>query len=228
MNDLKVLVVDDESRMRKLIKDFLMVKDYKVIEAGDGEEALELFYENKDIDLIILDIMMPKRDGWSVCRQIRQDSEVPIIMLTAKGEEMDELLGFQLGVDEYISKPIDINELRETLDKIRNNACNNDINIVKSYLESKNDFVQPAKGIKRNLLDLISMLDSYFKIEKEASKDYNQIERLAHDIKIKCEENDLNNIKILAFKIELATRKKDDINIKINLDKIRSVLKSNI
>jgi DNA-binding response OmpR family regulator len=105
VKELNVLVVDDESRMRKLIKDFLVVKDFKVIEAADGEEALELFYNNKNIDLIILDIMMPKRDGWSVCKQIRQDSDIPIIMLTAKGEEMDELLGFQLGVDEYISKP---------------------------------------------------------------------------------------------------------------------------
>lgn len=105
MKELNVLVVDDESRMRKLIKDFLTVKDFNVIEAADGEEALDVFYKNKDIHLIILDVMMPKRDGWSVCKQIRQNSEVPIIMLTAKGEEMDELLGFQLGVDEYIAKP---------------------------------------------------------------------------------------------------------------------------
>lgn len=105
MGDLKVLVVDDESRMRKLIKDFLAVKDFKVIEAEDGEAALNLFYEQKNIDLIILDVMMPKLDGLSVCREIREHSNVPIIMLTAKGEEMDELLGFKLGVDEYISKP---------------------------------------------------------------------------------------------------------------------------
>lgn len=105
MGELKVLVVDDESRMRKLIKDFLAVKDFKVIEAEDGEKALDEFYKQKNIDLIILDIMMPKLDGWSVCQEIRQHSDIPIIMLTAKGEEMDELLGFQLGVDEYISKP---------------------------------------------------------------------------------------------------------------------------
>lgn len=105
MSEMKVLVVDDESRMRKLIKDFLMVKDFKVIEAEDGEKALDIFYEQKNINLIILDVMMPKRDGWSVCREIREHSAIPIIMLTAKGEEMDELLGFQLGVDEYISKP---------------------------------------------------------------------------------------------------------------------------
>lgn len=105
MGEIKVLVVDDESRMRKLIKDFLMVSDFKVIEAEDGEKALDIFYEQKNINLIILDVMMPKRDGWSVCREIRQHSDIPIIMLTAKAEEMDELLGFQLGVDEYISKP---------------------------------------------------------------------------------------------------------------------------
>lgn len=101
-----VLVADDESRMRKLIKDFLMQKDYKIIEAKDGEEALEVFSEKKDlISLVILDVMMPNLDGWSVLRQIRQSSKVPIIMLTARGEEQDELFGFELGVDEYISKP---------------------------------------------------------------------------------------------------------------------------
>ena len=101
-----ILVVDDESRMRKLIKDFLVAKGYSIVEAEDGEKALEVFEENKNkINLIILDVMMPKLDGWSVLRQIRQDSKVPIIMLTARGEEQDELFGFELGVDEYISKP---------------------------------------------------------------------------------------------------------------------------
>ncbi len=106
MNQVTVMVVDDESRMRKLVKDFLMQKDFKVIEAENGEEALKLFEEkNEKIDLILLDVMMPKLDGWSVLRQIRQKSNVPIIMLTARGEEQDELFGFELGVDEYISKP---------------------------------------------------------------------------------------------------------------------------
>ncbi len=101
-----ILVVDDEQRMRTLIKDFLVKKDYEVIEAKDGEEALEVFNERPDtIDLILLDVMMPKLDGWSVLRQIRQTSKVPIIMLTARGEEQDELFGFELGVDEYIAKP---------------------------------------------------------------------------------------------------------------------------
>ncbi len=105
MDKLKVMVVDDEARMRKLVKDFLTRDDFNVIEAEDGEDALNKFYENKDIALIILDVMMPKMDGWEVCREIRKDSKVPIIMLTARGDERDELLGFDLGVDEYISKP---------------------------------------------------------------------------------------------------------------------------
>jgi DNA-binding response OmpR family regulator len=100
-----ILVVDDESRMRKLVRDFLEKKGYHVLEAGDGMEAMDLFYANKNINLIILDVMMPKMDGWQVCREIRQNSEVPIIMLTARAEEKDELQGFELGVDEYISKP---------------------------------------------------------------------------------------------------------------------------
>ena len=105
MDRLKILVVDDESRMRKLVKDFLSKKDFAVLEAGDGEEAVDLFFADKDISLIIMDVMMPKMDGYEAVRTIRRYSQVPIIMLTAKGEERDELLGFELGVDEYISKP---------------------------------------------------------------------------------------------------------------------------
>ncbi|MBR3672978.1 MAG: response regulator transcription factor [Clostridia bacterium] len=106
MSDITVLIVDDESRMRKLIKDFLEKKEYKILEAVDGEDAIKVFKENESkINLILLDVMMPKLDGWSVLRQIRQSSNVPIIMLTARGEEQDELFGFELGVDEYISKP---------------------------------------------------------------------------------------------------------------------------
>ena len=101
----KILVVDDESRMRKLVRDFLEKKNFQVLEAGDGEEAMDIFYEEKDIALILLDVMMPKMDGWEVCREIRKNSKVPIIMLTARGDGRDELLGFDLGVDEYISKP---------------------------------------------------------------------------------------------------------------------------
>lgn len=105
MDKIKILVVDDESRMRKLVKDFLGREGYQVLEAGDGMEAMEVFYDEKDIALIILDVMMPKMDGWQVCREIRQYSKVPIIMLTAKSDEKDELQGFDLGVDEYITKP---------------------------------------------------------------------------------------------------------------------------
>ena len=105
MEKLKILVVDDESRMRKLVKDFLEREGHIIIEAADGMEAMDIFYENKDIALIILDVMMPRMDGWQVCREVRALSQVPIIMLTARGEERDELQGFALGVDEYISKP---------------------------------------------------------------------------------------------------------------------------
>lgn len=105
METLKILVVDDEARMRKLVKDFLLVKGFQVIEAENGEEAVDLFFEQKDIALVLLDVMMPKMDGWEVCKTIRQYSQVPVVMLTARSEERDELQGFKLGVDEYISKP---------------------------------------------------------------------------------------------------------------------------
>lgn len=105
MDKIRILVVDDESRMRKLVRDFLVKSNFDVLEAEDGEQAVDIFFANKDIALIVLDIMMPKMDGWQVCREVRSYSKVPIIMLTAKGDERDELQGFQLGVDEYISKP---------------------------------------------------------------------------------------------------------------------------
>ena len=105
MDKIKILVVDDESRMRKLVRDFLVREGYEVLEAGDGEEALDIFYADKDISLLVLDVMMPKLNGWDVCREIRKISKVPIIMLTAKGDEQDELNGFEIGADEYISKP---------------------------------------------------------------------------------------------------------------------------
>ena len=105
MEKIKILIVDDESRMRKLVRDFLERAGFQVLEAGDGMEAIEVFYTNNDIALFILDVMMPKMDGWQVCREVRQSSQVPIIMLTARADERDELQGFDLGVDEYISKP---------------------------------------------------------------------------------------------------------------------------
>ena len=126
MDTLKVLVVDDESRMRKLVRDFLVKKDFEVLEAGDGAEAIEIFFDTKDIALIILDVMMPKMDGWQVCREIRKYSKVPIIMLTAKSDERDELMGFEMGVDEYISKPFSPKILVARVEAIlrRTNAIN--------------------------------------------------------------------------------------------------------
>ncbi len=124
MDQIKILVVDDESRMRKLVSDFLIKKNYAVIEAADGQEAVDIFFDTKDISLIILDVMMPRMDGWQVVREIRNYSKVPIIMLTAKAEERDELQGFNLGVDEYISKPFSPKILVARVDAIlrRSNA----------------------------------------------------------------------------------------------------------
>ena len=124
MDKLKILVVDDEARMRKLVKDFLVRKQYEVVEAADGEEAIDIFVENNNFDLVILDVMMPKIDGWEVCREIRKFSKVPIIMLTARGEESDELLGFELGVDEYITKPFSPRILVARVDAILRRAGN--------------------------------------------------------------------------------------------------------
>ena len=128
MGDLKVLVVDDEARMRKLVKDFLVKKEYKVIEAGDGEEAIDLFFKEKDISLIILDVMMPKMNGWQVCREIRKYSKVPIIMLTAKSSEDDELTGFECGADEYISKPFSPKILVARVDALLRRTTKSDKN----------------------------------------------------------------------------------------------------
>ncbi len=128
-----ILIVDDEARIRKLLKDFLNAKGYSILEAEDGEQALEKFEENKNkITLILLDVMMPKLDGWSVLRQIRQESKVPIIMLTARGEEQDELFGFELGVDEYISKPFSPKILVARVEAILKRT-NKDTTEVKDY-----------------------------------------------------------------------------------------------
>ena len=128
MEKLKILVVDDESRMRKLVRDFLVKKDFIVLEAEDGAQAVDIFFSTKDISLIILDVMMPKMDGWQVCREIRELSDVPIIMMTAKSDERDELLGFDLGVDEYISKPFSPKILVARVEAIlrRSNLLNDD------------------------------------------------------------------------------------------------------
>ena len=128
-----ILIVDDEQRMRTLIKDFLVAKGFSILEAEDGEKALEVFSENRNkISLILLDVMMPKLDGWSVLRQIRQESKVPIIMLTARGEEQDELFGFELGVDEYISKPFSPKILVARVEAILKRATK-DVKEIKEY-----------------------------------------------------------------------------------------------
>ena len=126
MERLKILVVDDESRMRKLVKDFLTRKEYEVIEAEDGAQAVDIFFANKDISLVILDVMMPKMDGFAVCREIRAHSKVPIIMLTARGDERDELQGFEMGVDEYISKPFSPKILVARVEAILRRTCQSD------------------------------------------------------------------------------------------------------
>lgn len=118
MSELKILIVDDESRMRKLVKDFLIKRNYIVLEASNGEEAVDIFCNDSSISLVILDVMMPKMDGWEVCREIRKHSTIPIIMLTAKSDEQDELLGFELGVDEYVTKPFSPKILVARIDAI--------------------------------------------------------------------------------------------------------------
>ncbi len=131
MKNCKILVIDDESRMRKLVRDFLTKKGYEVLEASNGEEAMEIFYEDKEIDLLILDVMMPKMDGWEVCREVRKSSKVPIIMLTAKADERDELLGFELGVDEYVTKPFSPKILVARVEAIlRRSSVNNDDGVI--------------------------------------------------------------------------------------------------
>ena len=130
MEKLKIMVVDDEPRMRKLVKAYLEKNDYEVIEAGDGEEALDFFYAQKDMALIILDVMMPKMDGWKVCREIRSNSKIPIIMLTAKDDEQDELLGFELGVDEYVSKTASMKILMARVEAILRRTVKEDSNSV--------------------------------------------------------------------------------------------------
>lgn len=130
MDRLKVLVVDDESRMRKLVKDFLSRSNFEVLEAENGEEAIDIFMEQKEIALLILDVMMPKMDGWQTCREIRKISKVPIIMLTAKSDEKDELLGFELGVDEYISKPFSPKILVARVDAILRRSAKIDDSLV--------------------------------------------------------------------------------------------------
>lgn len=150
----KILIVDDESRMRKLVRDFLEKKNFQVLEAGDGEEAMDIFYEEKDIALILLDVMMPKMDGWEVCREIRRLSKVPIIMLTAKGEESDELLGFELGVDEYISKPFSPRILVARVDALLRRTNNIDQNEIERAGDIEINKAAHIVTVKGEIVDL--------------------------------------------------------------------------
>ncbi len=168
MERLKILVVDDESRMRKLVRDFLVKQDFEVIEAEDGEDALNKFYAQKDIALIILDVMMPKINGWDVCKEIRETSKVPIIMLTAKGEESDELQGFNIGADEYISKPFSPKILVARVEAILRRAG------------KKDEEVLEIGGIKIDRLGHQVLVD-----EKEVELSYKEFELLTYFIENK-------------------------------------------
>ncbi len=164
MDKLKILVVDDESRMRKLVRDFLTKSNYEVIEAENGEQAVDIFFSEKEIALIILDVMMPKMDGWQVCREIRKYSKVPIIMLTAKSDEQDELLGFELGVDEYISKPFSPKILVARVEAIlrRANAAEEEITEVGGIVLDKTAHIVKIDGRPIDLSVKEFELLSYF------------------------------------------------------------------
>ncbi len=182
MERLKILVVDDESRMRKLVRDFLVKGSYDVVEAEDGSTALDIFYEQKDIALIILDVMMPKIDGWEVCREIRSHSKVPIIMLTAKGDERDELQGFQLGVDEYISKPFSPKILVARVEAI-----------LRRTKQTSSDEVMEAGGIQLNKSAHMVLIDG-----KQVDLSYKEFELMAYFMENKgialSREKILNNV----------------------------------
>lgn len=182
MDRLKILVVDDESRMRKLVSDFLTKAGFDVIEAGDGMEAVDKFFADKTISLIILDVMMPKMDGWEVCREIRQYSKIPIIMLTARSDERDELQGFELGVDEYISKPFSPKILVARVEAI-----------LRRSLQTSNEDVIEEGGIKINRSAHIVTID-----EKAVELSFKEFELLTYFLENKgialSRENILNNV----------------------------------
>ncbi len=182
MERLRILVVDDESRMRKLVSDFLVKQEYEVLEAKDGEEALDIFFKQKDIALLILDVMMPKMDGWEVCREIRAYSKVPIIMLTAKGNEHDELQGFELGVDEYITKPFSPKILVARVEAILRRT-----NLLASEEAMEAGGIELNKSAHRVLIDGV-----------DVELSYKEFELLAYFIEIKglalSREKILNNV----------------------------------
>ena len=179
---LKILVVDDESRMRKLVKDFLVKNNYDVVEAEDGSAAIDIFFAQKDIALVILDVMMPKMDGWEVCREIREYSKIPIIMLTAKADERDELQGFQLGVDEYISKPFSPKILVARVEAI-----------LRRTSQASSDEVMEVGGIQINKAAHMVTID-----EKPVELSYKEFELLTYFMENKgialSREKILNNV----------------------------------
>lgn len=184
MDRLKILVVDDESRMRKLVKDFLSKKDFAVLEAGDGEEAVDLFFADKDISLIIMDVMMPKMDGYEAVRTIRQYSQVPIIMLTAKGEDMDKILGLEYGADDYITKPFNILEVKARIKAIMRRSTRKTTEDDKKKILEKN-------GLKIDCDSRRVFTDG--KEVRLTAKEYDLLELLAfHPNKVYSRENLLN------------------------------------
>jgi len=230
-----ILLVEDNKVNKVVLRKMLQEIGYnKIKTAANGLEALKLM-ENYNFDIILMDIQMPELDGIETVQIIREKEKksgqhIPIIAITAYALKGDKEKFLSKGMDDYIPKPVDINNLNEILNKIHNNICSNDTNIIRSYLEnnkknSENEFNRITEVIKINLSDLLIEISKYFGVEKESFKDYFKIEKVAHDIKIKCEENNLNSIKTLAFKLELAARKKDDINIQMNLNKIGTIIK---
>jgi DNA-binding response OmpR family regulator len=181
VENLKILVVDDESRMRKLVGDFLKKKGFQVLEAADGEEAIDLFFSDNSINLLILDVMMPKMDGWEVVKEVRKVSKVPIIMLTARGQEQDELLGFDLGVDEYIAKPFSPKILVARVEAILRRS------------QQLNDEVMEAGGITIDISAHRIIVD-----EKDIELSHKEFELLTYFMKNKnvalSRENILNHV----------------------------------
>jgi two-component system, sensor histidine kinase len=230
-----LLVVEDNKINKIVIKKMLQEIGYRRIKtAANGVEALKIM-ENCKFDIILMDIQMPELDGIETTQIIRENEKksgmhIPIIAITAHALKGDKEKFLVKGMDEYISKPVDINELEEKLNKIRKNISRNDGNIVESYLKkysNSNDDnpVNLSKNLETSLLECLNDLGLYLNVEENKVKDYSQIEKTSHEIKMKAEENNLNTIKALAFKIELGARKKDDIKIQINFDKLCSNLK---
>jgi PAS domain S-box-containing protein len=231
-----ILLAEDNKINKTVIRKMLQEIGYsKIKTASNGIEVLKLM-EDCNFDIILMDIQMPELDGIETVKIIREKEEksgqhIPIIAITAYALKGDKEKFLSKGMDEYISKPVDINELSKILNKVKENFCSYDTNIVRSYLESNRDNTENgiqniSRVIKIDLLDLLIEVNTYFGVEREADRNYLKIERIAHEIKTKCEDNNLKRIKNLAFKLELAARKKDDINIQINLNKIDIIIKS--